>query len=113
MRTADRIGFAKGGPQKQIFEPRRHSAAAAADSSRHLQHNRDADMTPQITLIKKYDSNPLMSKRIWLDEHGALLSDGSHCLMVQGAATRAAAALAILRELSEPAVQMKRSRSAP
>jgi len=51
-------------------------------------------MTPQITLIKKYDSNPLLSKRISLDEHGALLSDGSHCLLIQGTATRAAAATA-------------------
>ena len=51
-------------------------------------------MTPQITLFKKYDSNPLMSKRISLDEHGRLLSDGSHCLMIYGAATRVAAATA-------------------
>ena len=29
---------------------------------------------------KKYDSNPLMSKRISLDEHGRPLSDGSHFL---------------------------------
>jgi hypothetical protein len=35
-----------------------------------------------------------MSKRIFLDEHGALRSDGSQCLMVQGTAARAPAAAA-------------------
>jgi hypothetical protein len=49
-------------------------------------------MSPQITLIKKSGTNPLMSKRIFLDEHGALCSDGSQCLMVQGTAVRAPAA---------------------
>jgi hypothetical protein len=48
-------------------------------------------MTPQITLIKKCGPNPFMSKRIFLDEHGALQSDGSQCLMVQGTAMRAPA----------------------
>jgi hypothetical protein len=45
-----------------------------------------ADITPQITLIKKCGASPLMSKRIFFDEQGALQSDGSQCLMVQGTA---------------------------
>ena len=48
-------------------------------------------MTPEITLIKKRGPNPVMSKRIFLDEHGTLKSDGSQCLMVEGIATRAPA----------------------
>ena len=48
-------------------------------------------MTPQITLIKKSGPNPIMSKRISLDEQGKVRSDGSQCLMAQGTATRAAA----------------------
>ena len=51
-------------------------------------------MTPQITLIKKCGADPLMSKRIFLDEQGTLRSDGSQCLMVQGIAVRAPAATA-------------------
>jgi hypothetical protein len=51
-------------------------------------------MTPQITLIKKCGPNPLMSKRIYLDEKGALRIDGSQCVMVQGTAERAPAATA-------------------
>jgi hypothetical protein len=52
------------------------------------------DMTPQITLIKKCGPDPLLSKRIFLDEQGTLRSDGSHCVMVQGTAARAPAATA-------------------
>ena len=48
-------------------------------------------MSPEITLITKRDANPLMSKRIFLTEQGEVRSDGSQCLMVQGAATRATA----------------------
>ena len=52
-------------------------------------------MTPQVTLIKKCGPSPLMSKRISLDQQGALRSDGSHCLMVKGTAVRAPASTAI------------------
>jgi hypothetical protein len=45
----------------------------------------------EITLIKKSGPNPVMSKRIFLDEQGKVCSDGSQCLMAQGTATRAAA----------------------
>jgi hypothetical protein len=48
-------------------------------------------MRPEITLIKKSGPNPVMSKRIFLDEQGKVCSDGSQCLMAQGTATRAAA----------------------
>src|SRR5215471_11106796 len=48
-------------------------------------------MTAEITLIKKYGPDPLMSKRIFLDEQGALQNDASQCVMVLGTATRAAA----------------------
>ena len=48
-------------------------------------------MGPEITLIKKGGPNPVMSKRIFLDEHGKVCSDGSQCLMAQGTATRATA----------------------
>ena len=48
-------------------------------------------MTPQITLIKQSGPNPIMSKRIFLDEQGKVCSDGSQCLMAQGIATRATA----------------------
>jgi hypothetical protein len=47
-------------------------------------------MTAEITLIKKYGPDPL-SKRIFLDEQGALRIDASQCVMVQGTATRVAA----------------------
>jgi hypothetical protein len=43
----------------------------------------------EITLIKKSGPNPVMSKRIFLDEQGKVCSDGSQCLMAQGTATRA------------------------
>ena len=46
-------------------------------------------MRPEITLIKKSDTNPVMSKRIFLNEQGKVCSDGSQCLMAQGTATRA------------------------
>jgi hypothetical protein len=46
-------------------------------------------MRPGITLIKKSGPNPVMSKRIFLDEQGKVCSDGSQCLMDQGTATRA------------------------
>jgi hypothetical protein len=48
-------------------------------------------MTPQITLIRKSGQNALISKRISLDERGAVRSDGSQCLMAQGTAIRASA----------------------
>src|SRR3954454_257726 len=51
-------------------------------------------MTPEITLITKRGAETLMSKRIFLDETGKVRRDGSHCLMVRGSATRAAAATA-------------------
>ena len=46
-------------------------------------------MMTEITLIKKSGPNPVMSKRIFLDELGKVCSDGSQCLMAQGTATRA------------------------
>ena len=51
-------------------------------------------MTPEITLITKRGAYPTLSKRIFLDEAGALRSDGSQCRMVEGVATRAFAASA-------------------
>ena len=48
-------------------------------------------MKPEITLIKKSGPNPVMSKRVFLNEQGKVCSDGSQCLMAQGTATRAAA----------------------
>ena len=51
-------------------------------------------MGPEITLIKKGGPNPVMSKRIFLNEDGEVCSDGSQCLMVQGTATRVAAVTA-------------------
>jgi hypothetical protein len=48
-------------------------------------------MNPEITLIKKSSPNPIISKRIFLDEQGKVCSDGSQCLMAQGTATRATA----------------------
>jgi hypothetical protein len=48
-------------------------------------------MKPEITLIKKSGPNPVMSKRIFLDEQRKVCSDGSQCLMAQGTATRATA----------------------
>jgi hypothetical protein len=48
-------------------------------------------MNLEITLLKKSSPNPVMSKRIFLDEHGKVRSDGSQCLMGQGTATRATA----------------------
>ena len=41
-------------------------------------------MSPEITLITKRGAEPLMSKRIFLDEAGKVRSDGSQCLMVRG-----------------------------
>jgi hypothetical protein len=51
----------------------------------------------EITLIKKSGPNPVMSKRIFLNEQGKACSDGSQCLMAQGpqhAAAETAADLA-------------------
>jgi hypothetical protein len=45
----------------------------------------------EVTLVRKCGIDPLMSKRIFLDEQGALQSDGSQCLMIQGKAERVAA----------------------
>ena len=53
-----------------------------------------AVMTPEITLITKRGTDPTLSKRIFLDEAGALKSDGSQCRMAEGIATRAFAASA-------------------
>ena len=49
-------------------------------------------MIPEITLVRKTGPNPIMTKRIFLDQEGALKSDGSNCRMVEGIATRAYAA---------------------
>lgn len=48
-------------------------------------------MKTQITVIKKTSHGAVMSKRIYLDEHRNVKSDGSPCLMVDGIATRAIA----------------------
>jgi hypothetical protein len=58
---------------------------------------------PEITLIKKSGPNPVMSKRIFLDEQGKVCSDGSQCLMAQGTATRAAAETAA--DLASPTIK--------
>jgi hypothetical protein len=49
-------------------------------------------MTAEITLLTKHGPNPVMSKRIFLDDEGNPKSDGSGCYMAHGAATRRAAA---------------------
>src|SRR5215475_12110586 len=49
-------------------------------------------MIPEITLVRKTGPNPIMTKRIFLDQEGALKSDGSKCRMAEGVATRAFAA---------------------
>src|ERR1700730_5672635 len=46
-------------------------------------------MIAEGTIVRKWGIDPLMSKQISLDEHGAIQSDGSECLMVQGEAQRA------------------------
>ena len=51
-----------------------------------LQEQEGRAVNPEITLIKKSGSNPIMSKRIFLDEQGKVCSDGSQCLMAQGTA---------------------------
>src|SRR5215470_9824989 len=51
-------------------------------------------MTPEITLITKRGADPTLSKQIFLDDAGALRSDGSKCRMAEGVATRACAATA-------------------
>ena|ERR1700736_6201476 len=51
-------------------------------------------MSAEVTLITKFGIDPLMSKRIFLDEQGALQSDGSQCLMIQGKAERVPAGTA-------------------
>ena len=51
-------------------------------------------MITEVTLIRKCGIHPLMSKRVFLDEQGALQSDGSQCLMIQGEAERVFAATA-------------------
>jgi hypothetical protein len=48
-------------------------------------------VSAEITLITKAGPDPVMSKRIFLDEHGQMRSDGSQCLMTRGIATRAMA----------------------
>jgi hypothetical protein len=64
-----------------------------------LQEREGRAVNPEITLIKKSGPNPVMSKRIFLDEQGKVCSDGSQCLMAQGTATRATAETAA--ELAE------------
>ena len=54
---------------------------------------------PEITLITKRGPAAIMTKRIFLDESGALRTDGSQCRMADGIATRAVAASP--RELAE------------
>jgi hypothetical protein len=51
-------------------------------------------MSAEITLLAKHGIDPLMSKRIFLDDEGKPKSDGSGCYMAHGAATRRAAASA-------------------
>jgi hypothetical protein len=51
-------------------------------------------MSAEITLLSKHGIDPLMSKRIFLDDEGKPKSDGSGCYMAHGAATRRAAASA-------------------
>jgi hypothetical protein len=51
-------------------------------------------MITEVTLIRKCGIHPLMSKRVFLDEQGALQSDGSQCLMIQGEAERVLAGTA-------------------
>lgn len=51
-------------------------------------------MNPEITFIRKCGPNPLLSKRLFLDDQGALKRDGSACVMIEGTATRASAATA-------------------
>jgi hypothetical protein len=51
-------------------------------------------MTAEITLLTKHGIDPLMSKRVFLDDEGNPKSDGSGCYMAHGAATRRAAASA-------------------
>jgi hypothetical protein len=53
-----------------------------------LLRKRGHKMSAEVTLITKFGIDPLMSKRIFLDEQGALQSDGSQCLMIQGEAER-------------------------
>jgi hypothetical protein len=62
-------------------------------------------MRPEITLIKKSGPNPVMSKRIFLDEQGKLCSGGSQCLMTQGTAN--APRLKRLRTSPHPLKDMK------
>jgi len=66
-------------PNAPIGEP----TAAEDVGGNHKTH------VPQITLITKRGSQPLMSKRISLDSDGKLHSDGSECLMITGTAARA------------------------
>ena len=98
--------MAAGGPafQRTHRLPRRRRPEARARPARDLAAAQDwltelgAIMTPEITLITKRGVNPSLSKRIFLDEAGALKSDGSQCKMIEGIATRAFAASA--RELA-------------
>lgn len=46
----------------------------------------------EITLIKKWGANPVISKRLFLDEQRNVHSDGSQCSMVKGIATAETAA---------------------
>ncbi len=44
---------------------------------------------PEVTLITKCGATAVMSKCISLDQEGHVCSDGSHCKMAEGTATRA------------------------
>ncbi len=52
-------------------------------------------MNAEITLITKLGPNPILTKKISLDETGTVRSDGSQCLLVHGTASRATVATAI------------------
>jgi hypothetical protein len=70
---------------------RNRASKRRAQGRRLRERGRAEAMKPEITLIKKRGPNPVMSKRVFLNEQGKVCSDGSQCLMAQGTATRAAA----------------------
>jgi hypothetical protein len=66
-----------------------HNAAKKAVTSAQSTHRLGGPaVRPEIALIKKRGPNPVMSKRIFVNEQGKVCSDGSQCLMAQGTATR-------------------------
>jgi hypothetical protein len=75
-----------------MFDAGRRTTEKERRQGHRLQEQGSANgMKPEITLIKKSGPNAVMSKRIFLDEHGKVCSDGSQCLMAQGTATRGTA----------------------